>query len=172
MKKQTEGDNEQRRAGARDARDDDRAASEDGVSTGASKQRRKLGSEATHEERLTGGSHGKQAGRSGPDPKPGSTPSVRAGLSDGRTDAFPSRSGEQHASPGDLNDEDQRVLRAVAELEDEDSAPTLVEIADEAGVETDETITALQRLINEHDVVHEILADEGAGPRYEIKART
>jgi hypothetical protein len=59
MRKQMEGDNEQRRAAARDARERGESPSEAGVTTGASKQQRHIGNEASHEEKLQGPGHGK-----------------------------------------------------------------------------------------------------------------
>jgi hypothetical protein len=60
MRKQTEGDNQQRRAAARDAREHGQSPSAAGVTTGASKQPRHLGNEASHEEKMAGPGHGKQ----------------------------------------------------------------------------------------------------------------
>lgn len=59
MRKQMEGDSEQRRAAAREAKERGESPSEGGVTTGASKQRPHLGNEATHEEKLQGAGHGK-----------------------------------------------------------------------------------------------------------------
>lgn len=173
MKKQMEGDNEQRRAKAADARAEGRSPSEEGVTTGASKQRRKLGNDADHEERLTGSAHGKQQpSQFAPDPKPGSVPSRRGAGEPplGQTDGFPPREGD-HAQPGDLDEHDERVLRTLAELEDEDSAPTMSDIAREADLDADVARSAMQRLINDHDVVQELPAD-AEGPRYRVKARS
>lgn len=174
MKKQMEGDNDQRRAAAADARDEGRSASEDGATTGASKQRRKLGSDANHEERLRGSARGKQQPRQfSPDPKPGSTPSRRGADEPplAQTDGFPPRRESEHARAGELNERDERVLRSLADLEDEDSAPTVTEIAREAGLEADEAMTVMQRLINDHDVVQELPAEAAGGRRYRVKSR-
>lgn len=54
-----EGDNEQRRAAAGEAREQGSSASEAGVSTGVSKQNRHLGNEASHQETIDGPGHGK-----------------------------------------------------------------------------------------------------------------
>jgi hypothetical protein len=59
MRKQMEGDNEQRRAAAREARERGESPSEAGATTGASKQRRHLGNEASHEEKMDGPGRGK-----------------------------------------------------------------------------------------------------------------
>lgn len=50
--KKMEGDNKQRRAAARDARDQGKTASEVGASTGASKQRTVADDNASHQQRL------------------------------------------------------------------------------------------------------------------------
>jgi hypothetical protein len=60
MRKQTEGDNRQRRAAAKAARDEGRAPSEAGVTTGASKQPRHVLSGASHDERVEHLGEGKQ----------------------------------------------------------------------------------------------------------------
>lgn len=173
MKKQMEGDEDRRRQAASDAEKKGSSPSEEGVTTGASKQRRGLGKNATHEERLRGPGRGKQQpGQFAPEPKPGSTPSVRAERNETQTDAFPPRQGGDVAAAGDLDADDQRVLETLARLEDEDSAPTVGEIAREADLPTDVTVPALQRLINDHDVVHELSADSAGGPRYRVKERT
>lgn len=50
--KQMEGDNRQRRAAAREAREQGRSASEIGGSSGASQQRSKADADMTHQEKL------------------------------------------------------------------------------------------------------------------------
>ncbi|CAN5759228.1 hypothetical protein BH23GEM9_BH23GEM9_37160 [soil metagenome] len=52
MGKQMEGDNKQRRAAAKRARDEGKDASEIGASTGSSKQRAKADTDMTHQEKL------------------------------------------------------------------------------------------------------------------------
>lgn len=174
MKKQMEGNEEQRRAAAADARDDGQAPSEAGVTTGASKQRQKLSQKADHEDRLRNPGRGKQQpDQFAADPRPGSTPS-RRGADDavvGPTDGFPPRDGGDHADAGDLDDRDERVFRSLVALEDEDSAPTLSDIAREADIDVDDATTVMQRLINDHDLVQELGADPEAGHRYRVKAR-
>lgn len=59
MRKQMEGDNQQRRAAAREAREQGESPSEAGVTTGASKQDCHLGNEASHEEKMQGAGRGK-----------------------------------------------------------------------------------------------------------------
>jgi hypothetical protein len=71
---ESEGDNKQRRDNGRAARDEGRLPSEDAATMGASKQRKKVDSEASHEERLTTKNKGKQDSltRDKNEPKPGS----------------------------------------------------------------------------------------------------
>ena len=52
MKKQMEGDNAQRRAAAREAREDGAAPSERSATLGASKQPKKVAKDASHQERV------------------------------------------------------------------------------------------------------------------------
>lgn len=52
VRKQMEGDNKQRRAAAREAREHGRKASEVGATTGASKQRTEADENASHQERI------------------------------------------------------------------------------------------------------------------------
>jgi hypothetical protein len=70
MGKQMEGDNKQRRAAAREAREAGRTPSAEGLTTGASKQRTHVGGDADHEERLETIQRGeaKQAGKDVPRP--------------------------------------------------------------------------------------------------------
>lgn len=174
MKKQMEGNNEQRRSAAADAREEGQSPSEAGVTTGASKQRQKLSQKADHEDRLRNPGRGKQQpSQFAADPRPGSTPSRRGeGVAAvGDTDGFPPRDGGDHVEAGDLDERDERVFRSLVVLEDEDSAPTLSDIAREADLDVDEAIRAMQRLINDHDLVQELGADPEAGHRYRVKSR-
>ena len=70
MGKQMEGDNKQRRKNAREARDAGTEPSRHGLTTGASKQRTRVGSSESHDERLTTVQRGeaKQAGDDVPRP--------------------------------------------------------------------------------------------------------
>lgn len=60
VRKQMEGDSRQRRAAARNAREEGLKASEVGASTGASKQRTEADENATHQERVDLKREGKQ----------------------------------------------------------------------------------------------------------------
>lgn len=66
-----EGDNEQRRAKAREAREEGNAPSEVGVTLGASKQRQRAPNDASHQERLELKHEGKQSPGKADQPRPG-----------------------------------------------------------------------------------------------------
>lgn len=72
--KQMQGDNEQRRKAAKDARDSDQKASEVGASTGAAKQRTESDENASHQEKLDLKREGKQdvIAPNTPEARPGS----------------------------------------------------------------------------------------------------
>jgi hypothetical protein len=72
--KQMEGDNKQRRAAARKARDEGKSASEIGASTGASQQRAKADTDMTHQEKIDLQREGKQdvIRENTPEARPGS----------------------------------------------------------------------------------------------------
>ena len=71
-KKQMEGDDTQRKAAAREAREQGKSASEAGTTLGASKQLKQAkGSEDSHQERLELRDHGKQRGADRNQPRPG-----------------------------------------------------------------------------------------------------
>jgi hypothetical protein len=74
VRRQTEGDSRQRRAAARNAREEGRQGSEVGASTGASKQRTEADENATHQERIDLKREGKQRviGQNTPEARPGS----------------------------------------------------------------------------------------------------
>lgn len=71
--KKMEGNAEQKRQKARDARERGNDPSEEGVTTGASKQRRQLGTDEEHVEKLDSIRRGKQdvIGENTPEPRPG-----------------------------------------------------------------------------------------------------
>jgi D-alanine-D-alanine ligase-like ATP-grasp enzyme len=72
--KQMEGNTEQRRAAAREAREHGKSASEVGASTGASQQRTKADGDATHQEKIDLKRQGKQdvIRENTPEARPGS----------------------------------------------------------------------------------------------------
>lgn len=69
--RQMEGNEEQRRAAAREAREKGMSASEAGATQGASKQRRKAKNPESHQEKLEMRDHGKQGGATRNSPRPG-----------------------------------------------------------------------------------------------------
>jgi hypothetical protein len=75
----------------------------------------------------------------------------------------------------DLTGDDATVYRAVAELEDDRSAPHLRDIARRAGLDLDRTRAAVHRLLRtEPKILHEV-RDTGPtdlGPVYELAPRT
>jgi hypothetical protein len=72
--KQMEGNEEQRRAAAKDARDEGKKASEIGASTGSSQQRAKAADNASHQEKIDQKRQGKQdvIRENTPEARPGS----------------------------------------------------------------------------------------------------
>ena len=71
-KKQMEGDDTQRKAAAREARERGKSASEMGATLGASKQRKEATSEKSHQDRLELRDHGEQGGDDNAnEPRPG-----------------------------------------------------------------------------------------------------
>ena len=71
QQRQMEGDNEQRRRLAREAREQGKRPSEVGATQGASKQRKEAKRGASHQERLEQKQQGKHAGRGGDKARPG-----------------------------------------------------------------------------------------------------
>jgi hypothetical protein len=66
-----EGDNEQRRRAARDARSKGRRASEERATLGASKQRKEVRASASHQERIDTKREGKRGAGTSGKPRPG-----------------------------------------------------------------------------------------------------
>ncbi|MTE21106.1 hypothetical protein F0L17_18675 [Streptomyces sp. TRM43335] len=160
--KKMEGDEDQKRATAREAERAGRRPSERSDTTGASKQRTHLTgrSTITHEERLETRDQGKQ-GRRGTE----ATDSRTAGET-GRT--FTGRGapeyGERH----------ERVFRALtAEEERHPGEPVhLQDVSRAAELPQEETRVLLHDLVAVHKLVTEVQGDSaGLGPRYETKSR-
>lgn len=171
MRKQTEGDNQRRRAAARDARRHGDAPSERGVTTGASKQRRHLGNEAEHDEKIAGPGWGKQdPQRYAAGPRPGSVPSTAAPRA-----SSPPRSPAPSSRPGELSGTAARAFEAIATVETRDGAAVSAQaIASAASLDVSDLERALDELVRVHDVVIELPVDDGdglGGPVYRIKAR-
>jgi hypothetical protein len=75
----------------------------------------------------------------------------------------------------DLSGADASVYRAVAELEDDRSAPHLQDIARRAGLSLEETRNAVHRLLHtEPKILHEVPDTDRTdlGPSYELAPRT
>jgi hypothetical protein len=75
----------------------------------------------------------------------------------------------------ELSGTDATVYRAVAELEDERSAPHLQDIARQAGLSVEDTRVAVHRLLHtEPKILHEVPDTSGTdlGPVYELAPRT
>ncbi len=74
----------------------------------------------------------------------------------------------------DLNGDDATVYRAVAELEDDASAPHLQDIARRTGLDLEDARAAVHRLLHtEPKVLHEVPDTSGTdlGPVYELAPR-
>ncbi len=174
MGKQMEGDNRQRRQRAKDARDEGRAPSAEGVTTGASVQERHLSNDADHEEKMAGPGWGKQQPeRVSPDPRPGSV----ANRGGGTSPAAPATASPRPAvnsQPGELDEDEQRVFEAVTRRELDHGAALASELADDVGLPPPETEAVLRRLVDHHDVVQQLPGEtdgEDFGPRYRAKTR-
>ena len=76
MGKQMEGDNEQRRKRAREAREEGSSASEEGVTLGASKQEHSLGRHDDHEDKMEAPGRGKAEPGSGRQPDEAKVPEL------------------------------------------------------------------------------------------------
>jgi hypothetical protein len=72
QQRQMEGDANQRRAAARDAKAQGKRPSELGATLGASKQRKKAANDASHSERLEQRTEGKRGAGTSGKPRPGS----------------------------------------------------------------------------------------------------
>jgi hypothetical protein len=70
--KQMEGNNEQRRQAAKEARDEGKRPSEVGATLGASKQRTEADENMTHQQKLDLKREGKNSGITAPEARPGS----------------------------------------------------------------------------------------------------
>lgn len=175
MGKQMEGDNRQRRARAKDARDEGRAPSADGVTTGASVQERHLAGNVDHDERIAGPGWGKQQPeRAAPNPRPGSLRDRESVTGKAPPAATPTSDREVRRGQGDLDDDEQRVFEAVVRQELHHGSSSLPEAADGAGLPRPDAEAALRRLVDHHDVVQQLSDDPdgaGFGPRYRVKTR-
>ena len=75
----------------------------------------------------------------------------------------------------DLSGDDAAVYRAVAELEGDDDAPHLQDVACRAGLDVEQARAAIHRLLpSEPGLLHEVPDTSGTdlGPAYELAPRT
>ncbi|MFC4906681.1 hypothetical protein [Actinomadura gamaensis] len=164
VRKKVEGNEQQRRAAAREAHRAGEAPSARKQTTGASKQRSHLTgrNSLTHEEKVTSPHRGKQQ--------------WEAGQADGTRPAAPEETRTFHGRgrPG-YSERHERVFQAVADAEAEHDGQgvDLDETARRVGLPKDETRTLLHDLMTVHGLVTELAGadDPDLGPRYEVKPR-
>ena len=159
--KKVEGNEDQRRAAAREARREGESPSALRETTGASKQRRHLGRQEPHEEKMASLHQGKQ-GRN--EAVPRHEPADDSPLVD--------FSGRGHP---DYSDEHAQVFTALTLTQEEHNgeAVYLDEIADGAGLPEEQTRVLLHDLITVHRLVTELQGSDypDLGPRFEVKPR-
>jgi hypothetical protein len=162
--KKMEGNEDQRRAAARQARASGLEPSEAGVTTGASKQPTHLRHQdsLTHEERLAERHRGKQQGFR-PQPPPPATPSSEATQPD---DAVGSH---------DYDPDHQRVFQALVEAEAAHGGEAVYvqDVADVAQLPVDRTSALLRDLVRVQRLVTELegVDNPDLGPRFTTKPR-
>ncbi|GAA2399959.1 hypothetical protein GCM10010420_28220 [Streptomyces glaucosporus] len=163
MSRKMEGDEDQKRAAAREAERAGEQPSAHGETTGASKQRTHLTgrSSITHEEKLETRHQGKQGSRS---PEGGG---ARPAGDTGRT--FTGRGAPPYG------EEHEKVFRALTAEEEKnpDGAVHLQDVSRAAGLPEERTRVLLHDLVTVHRLATEV--QEGGspdlGPRYETKPR-
>lgn len=163
MSKKVEGDEDQKRAAAREAERAGETPSERGETTGASKQRTHLTgrSSITHEEKLETRHKGKQGSHTGEG-------------GGGGPAAEPERTFRGRGTPP-YGDEHERVFRALTAEEQKhpDGAVHLQDVSRAAGLPEEDTRVLLHDLVTVHKLATEV--QEGGspdlGPRYETKPR-
>jgi hypothetical protein len=162
VRKKMEGDEEQRRAAARAAREAGSTPSADKVTTGASKQRSHLShrDSVTHDERLASRHRGKQ--------RAGDTGEAR-----GRApDREPAVSFTGRGRPG-YSSEHERVLGALVRSMERHGgdAVHLEEVARTADMPRDEVRPLMHDLVTTHKVATELAGVDrpDLGPRYGLK---
>lgn len=167
--KKMEGDEDQRRARARQAREAGSTPSAELVTKGASKQPRRTGQKEPHEERLAAGKRGKQQS---PDREPARPPAPNPTeqWSREQTGRKPSasRRGTINLSP-----EQDEVYAAVAELEADGEPVYLSRIADAAHRPELETRRIVGDLLDAN-LIQEIAAPDqpDLGLQYALTAKT
>lgn len=164
VRKKVEGDEDERRAVARDAAKRGDSPSARGETTGASKQRRHVGPSGhpTHDEKLGAQHRGKQHWREGDlaDEELVDTAATE-----------PSRTFQGRGKPS-YKDEHERVFRALATAEaaNDGQAVPLQDVAQEAGLPQEEVRVLLHDLVSVHHLATEI-QETSTGARYETAAR-
>jgi hypothetical protein len=164
VRKKVEGDEDQRRAAAHEARKAGESPSERKVTTGASKQRTHVPdrSSLTHEERVAPVHQGKQ--RRQPEDRRAREPA-----------APPQRSFTGRGHPP-YDEQHEQVFRALAQAEKDHGGEGvhLDEVARRAGLPKEETRVLLHDLVAAHRLVTELQQPPDGpdqGPRYETKPR-
>jgi len=164
VRKKAEGDEDERRAAARDAERAGERPSARGDTTGASKQRRHMGSRSTttHDEKLRGQHQGKQSWRAG-------NLAEEELVDTAATE--PARSYEGRGSPA-YGDRHERVFRALtsAEQANEGEPVPLRDVARAADLPENEIRPILHDLVTVHRLATEIQTD-AAGDLYGTAAR-
>lgn len=158
VRKKVEGNEEQRRAAAREAHREGQAPSAQEVTTGASKQRTHLRRSLPHEEKAAGVHEGKQQW-------PGWTGDLAPG-------AGPERALAGHA---DYSEAHEQVFRALTEAQEKHGgeAVYLEEVARGSGMPREQVRGLLHDLARVHRLVTVVeQADTpDLGPRFEVKPR-
>ena len=162
VRKKVEGDENQRRAAARQARAEGEAPSAQQETTGASKQRSHRSRHESHAEKMAALQQGKQ-GR--PDDSEGRT--SRPGADDEQDKRF--------ADHEDYTDEHARVFSALADAQQahDGAAVYLDEVARFSGLPSETT----RALLHDLAVVHRLVTilqgadDPDLGPHFEVKPR-
>ncbi|MEV4680579.1 hypothetical protein [Streptomyces kurssanovii] len=161
VRKKMEGDEEQRRAAARDAERAGEQPSDRGATTGGSKQRAHMRTSTPHEEKTASLHRGKQQTATG-----GTQGSSRADASS------PARSFTGRGRQ-DYSEAHERVFEALVTAQEKHGGEGVhaEEIARSAGLPAEETRAVLHDLSDTHGVVSELQGADtpDLGPRYETR---
>ncbi|WP_320775810.1 hypothetical protein [Streptomyces sp. CRN 30] len=165
VRKKMEGDEQQRRAAALEARRSGDAPSAEGVTTGASKQRRHVShrNAISHEEKIGSRHRGKQQWRTG-------DLAERAVGDPSGQGAERTFTGRGHPGYGERH---EQVFKAVSAVQEHrhGEAGYLEEISRAAGLPVEDTRVLLHDLTQVHGLVTELAGsdDPDLGPRFEVK---
>lgn len=164
VRKKVEGDEDERRAAAREAERAGESPSARGDTTGASKQRRHVESRgaATHEEKLGAQHRGKQSWRAGD--------LAEEELVDTAA-TEPARTFQGRGSPS-YGEQHEQVFRALASAEQENNGDPvpLQDIAHAAGLPQEDVRTLLHDLVTVHRLATEVQTGP-SGALYQIASR-